>query len=427
MTANSKNHYQLIGIGIGLFNLSLASLLKKAVGVESLFFDRKPRFDWHSEIMFADSEMQTSYLKDLVTPADPTNPSSFLNYLVQKGLFYSFINTNRKSITRREFEMYCQWVSENLSDQLRFGCDIQSVEFDGQHFVIQVNGQIYTSDHICIGTGLSPRIPAFAEDFIGPDIFHAKSSYLKILDASNKDIVVVGGGQTGIEIFRNCMNGKWGPPKSVKLISSRASLEPLDNSPFVNEYFTPSYVRDFLKLDQSMKDPIVTYQKLASDGNTPEYLELLYNDLYQKRHVQQDPREFNILPYRRLENIAAREGRYQLSVRNAFTQKTETHQADSVILGTGFQTVIPDLIAPLRPLIQFDDDGRFKIKENFHVDWSGPAKNKIYAVNFSRHGHGISEPQTSLMAWRSAKIINDLTQQPIFPLNSTVSNFVTYT
>lgn len=422
-----NNHYNLIGIGIGLFNLSLAALLDKTPGVRSLFFDRKHRFDWHSEISFADSEMQTSFLKDLVTPVDPTNPYSFMNYLVQKGLFYSFLNTNRKSISRREFEMYCQWVSENLQDQLKFSCDIQSVDYNGKHFVLQVNGETYTADNICIGTGIVPHIPMFAEKVEGPEVFHAKSSYLKILDATNKDIVVVGGGQTGLEIFRNCLQGKWGPPKSLKLISSRANLEPLDNSPFVNEYFAPSYVEEFLGLDQSMKDPIVKYQKLASDGNTPEYLDLLYRDLYQLKHVYGDKRDIQVLPFRRVVDINPAEGRYDLRIRNGFTQKTEITQADTVILGTGFRVNIPALIEPLRPQIDFDAEGRFKLSKNFDVAWSGSEKNKIYALNFSRHGHGISEPQTSLMAWRSATIINDLTKKQIFPIKNTVSNFVTYT
>jgi lysine N6-hydroxylase len=211
------------------------------------------------------------------------------------------------------------------------------------------------------------------------------------------------------------------------MISSRANLEPLDNSPFVNEYFAPSYVNEFLQLDQSMKDPIVKYQKLASDGNTPEYLETLYNDLYQFKHVHGDSREVQILPFRRVVDLNREGERIELRVRNGFTQKSETTQADTVILSTGFRVNIPTLIEPLRDMIDFDPEGRFKLDQNFCVSWKGSAKNKIYALNFSRHGHGISEPQTSLMAWRSASIINHLTQEQVFPLKNTVPNFVTYT
>src|SRR5690606_410488 len=108
--------YDLVGIGVGPFNLSLAALLSRHNELKSRFFEKKAQFSWHSEIMFNDSVMQTSFLKDLVTPVDPTNPHSFLNYLVQHGLFYAHLNTARSSVSRKEFEMYCQWVSKNLAD-----------------------------------------------------------------------------------------------------------------------------------------------------------------------------------------------------------------------------------------------------------------------------------------------------------------------
>ena len=44
-----QKHYDLIGAGIGLFNLSLAALLDKPQQeISSLFFDKKKKFEWHS-------------------------------------------------------------------------------------------------------------------------------------------------------------------------------------------------------------------------------------------------------------------------------------------------------------------------------------------------------------------------------------------
>lgn len=418
--------YNLIGIGIGVFNLSLAALADKTAGVHSAFFDGKPNFDWHSEIMFADSEMQTSFLKDLVMGADPTNPYSFMNYLVSNGLYYSFMNTNRSVVTRREFEMYCQWVSKQLGHRLNFGAQIDEVNFKDGQFLVRSGNNIAKADNICIGTGLTPNIPDFAKDFIGPKVFHAKSPHLKNLDVTGKNVVVIGGGQTGIEIFRNCFKGKWGPANSTRLISSRQNLEPLDNSPFVNEYFTPYYVEEFFGLDQTLKDPIVRHQKMASDGNTPEYLEAMYNDIYQLRHVHQSEAVIEILPSRCMDRIEEAGNGYKLTVSSTFSNKTETHFADIVILSTGFRTRIPHIIEPIQNMIDFDSNGRFILQKNFSVKWKGPKVNKIYAMNFSRHGHGISEPQTSLMAWRSASILNDLLGKEHYQTSKTVPNFVSY-
>lgn len=419
-----EKHFNLIGVGIGPFHLSLAALMKKVPNFKNLFLDQKPVFNWHSELMFSDADMQTSFLKDLVTPVDPTSPYSFLNYLVEHGLFYSFMNTNRRVVTRREFEMYCQWVSEKLAQTLQFNSSIDSVDFENNKFIVKTKTETYTTDHLSIATGLTPRIPDCAKEHIGANVFHAKSSLLQNLDLTHKKVVIVGGGQTGVEIFRNALLGKWGKVKNIRLISRRQNLEPLDESPFTNEYFTPSYVADFFTLEQEHKDPIVKAQKLASDGNTPHYLERLYNDLYQLKHVQKADLDFKILPQRGLIGLEKTATGHKAIVQNNFLRSTETLEADVIILSTGFMITTPKILDPLKHLLSFDSEGRFIINRNFDLEWKGPAKNKIYALNFSRHRHGIAEPQTSLMAWRSATIINDMTNKEIYKNNNVAPSFV---
>src|SRR5690606_11548313 len=144
--------------------------------------DQKPAFQWHPELMFADADMQTSYMKDLVTPVDPTSPYSFMNYLVQHGLFFSFMNTGRRVITRKEFELYCQWVSEGIKEDLSYNSEISSVEFDKNRFVVKTQKGSFTSDHLSVATGLTPRIPECAKAHLGTNVFHAKSQGLQNLD-----------------------------------------------------------------------------------------------------------------------------------------------------------------------------------------------------------------------------------------------------
>lgn len=421
-----NNHYDLLGIGIGPFHLSLAALMKKHDKARTLFLDQKPGFEWHSELMFSEADMQTSYLKDLVTPVDPTNPHSFLNYLVENGIFYSFMNTNRKVVTRIEFERYCQWVSTNMKESLKFNSSVESVSFKGNKFLIETSKESFTSSHLSIATGLQPRIPECAQKLIGPMVFHAKSSALKSVDLTNKRVLIIGGGQTGVEIFTSAIQEKWGRVKNIRLISRRQNLEPLDESPFTNEYFSPSYVEDFFKLEQGHKEPIVKAQKLASDGNTPQYLEKLYNLLYQMKHVKCHPLDFKILPYRNLVDIRKTESGYEAILENNFHHLHETLEADIVILSTGFRIGIPKIFDNIKDILHFDEQGRFIIRRNFDLDWKGPQENKIYALNFSRHRHGISEPQTSLMAWRSATIINDMAGSDIYNINNTAPCFVQY-
>lgn len=419
-------HYDLIGVGIGPFNLSLASILDKAENFNYKFFDAKKSFEWHSEIMFSDSDMQTSYLKDLVTPVDPTSPYSFLNYLVQNGLFHVFMNTGRQVVTRREFEMYCQWVTQKLEHRLQFNALVSNVDFNGSNFIITAGTEEFTAKNICIGTGLTPRIPECTVDLISKNFFHAKSAELAELNVEGKDIVIIGGGQTGVEIFRNNFKSKWGKAKSLKLITGRSALQPLDESPFTNEFFTPNYVDQFFHIDPAKKEPIVKSQKLASDGNTPAYLEEIYRELYQLKFVENNPLDIQILPSRRLNEAKDINGKYLLVLENNFSEGLDEISADIVILCTGFSNTIPKIIDPIRSKISFDQEDRFVFNQDFSVKWNGPADNKVFALNFSRHCHGISEPQTSLMAWRSATIANVVLGGKLYLQQKQAPNFMSY-
>lgn len=418
--------FDLIGIGVGPFNLSLAALLEKVPETRSLFFDKKSGFDWHPELMFADSTMQTGYLKDLVTPIDPTSPYSFLNYLVENQLFYSFIHTQRSTVSRREFEQYCTWVSGKLEHKLKFNTEVLDIRLSGDVFKIETSGGEYESANLCVATGMVPRIPACAEIHLGPRLFHAKSPALLDMNLEGKSLLIVGGGQTGIEIFKNALNDRWGKARDINVITRRKSLEPLDETAFTNEYFTPNYVDAFWRLNPEKRSEIVSGQKLASDGNTPSYLLDLYRDLYRLKHVEKDPRGLRILPCRQLAGVQNDSGHYKLTVQNTFKSRTEEYSADIVILATGFQNAVPKALESLMPRIPRDEEGRFRFKKSYAIEWEGPEANRIYALNFSRHHHGIVDPQTSLMAWRSAVVVNDLLRKEIFKTKQMFPNFVDY-
>jgi len=101
----------LAGIGVGPFNLSLAALLAPVSSIAARFYERRPTFSWHPGMMLPGSRMQTSFLKDLVTPVDPSSRYSFLSYIVQKGRFYRFVNAEFSRVRRVEFADYLRWVA----------------------------------------------------------------------------------------------------------------------------------------------------------------------------------------------------------------------------------------------------------------------------------------------------------------------------
>lgn len=411
-----KKIYDIIAIGAGPFNLSLASLLKGKNLNNFLVLEKNKEFNWHHELIFKDSTMQTSFLKDLVTPVDPTNENSFLNYLVQNDLYYQFLNTERSSVNRIEYEAYLKWASKNLSENIIYNSLVISVDFDINEkiYIIKDNNSEYYSKNICVGTGPCPSIPSFAKNLISKTLHHAKSEFIKTMDIHKKNVLVIGGGQTGLEIFRNALKSKWGRPLKIEIISDRQTFIPLEEGSFTNDFFTPSFMESFFTLDQNTKDQIVQNQKFMSDGNTPSYIKEFYNELYMDKYYYKELPDYEISPMRTVEDIKKEENSYIVSYRNKLNNKLYTKIYDHVILATGMHTKTPEFLEKLLQDIAFDDKERFLINEDYSINKKNYMENKIYVQNFSRHCHGITDPQTSMMAWRSAVIANSVSNQDLY-------------
>ena len=406
----------LAGIGAGPFNLSLAALLDGIPTCNARFFDNKGAFSWHPGLMLPGARMQTSCLKDLVTPVSPTSPWSFLNFLVSKGRFYDFMSLESFVISRQEFTEYMGWVAANLGN-LQFNAGIREVSFKEGHFELRTDNQSFTANNICLGSGKVPHLPECTRPFVSDNCFHASALNVQNVSMTGKRVAVIGGGQTGAEIFMNSLNGLWGKPSEVTWVSRRPNFEPLDESPFTNQFFTPAYVEAFHGIEDARKKSITDRQKLASDGITPAYLNEMYEELYYRTYVEENSLPpWKLLPDRTLCDMNRSGGSYQLTLDNNFQQGQEHFTADIVILCTGFEYQLPQYLEPLLPSLNLNDAGQLQLGNNFQLDWDGPDNRRIYAVNAGLHSHGIAEPQLSLNAWRAAKIINDLMDREQFPV-----------
>ncbi|MFX4410421.1 SidA/IucD/PvdA family monooxygenase, partial [Acinetobacter baumannii] len=77
-----------IGIGLGPFNLSLASLLHDKSELQYRFFDQREKFDWHAGMQLPNAMLQVPFMADLVSMVEPTSPFSFLNYFSVHDKFH---------------------------------------------------------------------------------------------------------------------------------------------------------------------------------------------------------------------------------------------------------------------------------------------------------------------------------------------------
>lgn len=70
-----------------------------------------------------------------------------------------------------------------------------------------------------------------------------------------------------------------------------------------------------------------------------------------------------------------------------------------------------------------DTEPRLIVGKNFEVSWEYSHQNSIYVQNMSRFSHGSWESSIILAAWRSAMIINHLTDGVVFPRVDCSDNF----
>jgi lysine N6-hydroxylase len=71
--------HDFVAIGLGPYNLGLACLTEPIDGLDGVFLESKSDFDWHPGMLLDFATLQTPFMADLVTLADPTSPYSFLN------------------------------------------------------------------------------------------------------------------------------------------------------------------------------------------------------------------------------------------------------------------------------------------------------------------------------------------------------------
>ena len=263
----ANDFYECIGIGCGPSNLSVASQLYGLSDTRNIFFEKKTELSWHNGMMLPDASLQVSMFKDLVTLAEPTNPFSFVSYLHQRGRLLPFLNARFEQISRLEFADYLKWAA-HTNKNICFGERVQTVDFDGDHFVVETTKRRVLGKNVVVGVGIESHLPAFVQPYIdGETNFHIHTFTDKPRPVGGLRVVVIGGGQSGAEAVLGLLRrtGEHAPSQ-VSWLSRRENFSPLDDSPFANDLFTPSQSNFFYHQDAAYREAYLARNVLASDG-----------------------------------------------------------------------------------------------------------------------------------------------------------------
>jgi lysine N6-hydroxylase len=426
LTSDKTRIFDAVGVGLGPFNLSTAALLEPVKKLNTRFVEREKEFQWHPGLLFPDATIQVSFLKDLVTLADPQSRYSFLAFLFANRRLYRFINANFTRVSRVEFNQYFRWVANRLPN-LEFGQEVHSISLQDESFVVCTSHERVRARNIILGTGLQPAVPECAVDFMNAKtqrtLLHA-SGYLHWEPRTGgMKVAVVGGGQTGAEIVQHLLSNPAKVPKTLFWISKRSNFLPLDESPFTNELFTPNYSDYFYGLSAQDRISILAEQKIASDGISNSLLERIYQLLYQAEFLNGSGRCCSLYPRCELLDITpSTQGGWVLTLRDGFNCVVTSVEADVVILATGSRYKPLPALSPIMDRLARGDHG-FIVQDDYSIQWDGPASLKIYIQNGAKHCRGVADPNLSLMAWRSAKIINSLAAECVYDIAESNSIF----
>ncbi|MFE9168489.1 lysine N(6)-hydroxylase/L-ornithine N(5)-oxygenase family protein [Streptomyces kebangsaanensis] len=427
--------YDLVGIGIGPFNLSLAALAQPLTGLRTAFYERRPRFHWHPGLLLDGARVQVPFLADLVTLADPASDWSFLNYLRARDRLFPFYFAERFHIQRAEYDAYCRWVSENLP-ALHYGHQVDAVRWDPEHHVFEVVftqldadgeaqalGRVHTRN-VVLGIGTEPHVPAPLRplaDAPGVPVVHA-ADYLEHRDTllAAGHITVVGSGQSGAEVFLDLLRHRPAGGERLRWIGRTEAFAPMEYSKLGLEHFTPDYTRYFHALDEPVRDRLVAAQWQLHKGIDADTLAAIHDELY-RRTLDGGWPDAVLTPGVRV-RTAGRLATSQIELHVEHVQQgTRTHlTTDAVVLATGYrERPLAPLLAALEPHLHRDGKERPRVDEQFRLalDASITATGcHIHVQNAERHTHGVGAPDLGLAAWRSATILNSVTGTQAYPL-----------
>jgi lysine N6-hydroxylase len=407
-------HVHTAGIGAGPANLSLAALFRAVAPHEIVLFERQPGPGWHDPLLHEGVRMQTGWLKDLVSTVDPTNPLSFLNYLVKSGRLFTFLNAQFTSVPRLEYVRYLAWAAEQLG-VVRYGTSVDGVTFADGRFELRGGGGdlLATADHLVFSLGTVARVPDCFRDVteehaVVPErladrapAFHGRA---------DQPVAVIGNGQTGAEAVLALLDRGF---QNVLWLGSRPWFMPLDESPSANEFYRPAY-SDFLHgLIHEQRQRAVASHRLTSDGISAGTLTTVYQRNYDAL-LTHGHAPVHLLPGRFV--VAARAEGDRLHLTCVSDGRSQTVTARWAVLATGREPAPLPIAGELLEQLERTDGGDLVVDDDYSVPWKHGDQNRIFVFNRGTNWHGRADANLSLLPVRSAIALNALFGRDVYPM-----------
>ncbi len=432
--------YDLLGIGIGPFDLGLAALAQPLDDVDAVFLDQRDGFSWHAGMLIEGTTLQVPFLADLVTMADPTSPYSFLAWLKETGRLYQFYIRESFYPLRAEYDQYCRWVAGQLPT-LRWGRQVTSVFRvpDDGGYLCEVTARTadgvekYCAKHLVLGTGTQPRLPAFLEGLAGSGsadgaggagpVVHT-SDYLPRRDALRAagSVTVVGSGQSAAEVYRDLLEdcGTGPGEHRVDWVTRSPRFFPMEYTKLTLEMTSPEYTDHYVSLPIEQRDVLGREQRNLYKGISGDLIDDIYDTLYRKSALGAEVpttllSDTEVVAARFDAAAAQGRGEYVLTLRHAQLGTTAEHRTRAIVAATGYAASVPEFLAP--GLVNLDARGRYAVTRDYTVDDDG----RIHVVNGEEHTHGVTAPDLGFGPWRNSVILANVTGREPYPVERRIA------
>ncbi|GJD79190.1 lysine N(6)-hydroxylase/L-ornithine N(5)-oxygenase family protein [Methylobacterium gregans] len=412
----------ILGIGFGPSNLALAIALETEarhgpVRPSARFLERQARFGWHRAMMLPGADMQISFVKDLVSLRDPTNPFSFLNYLHRKGRLIAFLNLKTFNPSRVEYNDYLAWAAEHFAESVAYGEGVEAVHpeiRDGRLAAFRLAGRTESGAvrmrrcrHLVVAAGGDPWIPEPFGRLRGDRRLVHSSWYLPgiaaalgnpRLDGPERRVLVVGGGQSAVEIAVDA--GARYPRARIDLAIRAPALKPADDSPFVNEIFDPAAVDRVHGAPEPVRAELIAAHRDTNYAVVDaDLIQSFYQTLYEQ-DVSGETR-YRLLRSTRVVAIAPGPAGLAATLRDDVAGTQATKGYDAVICATGYtRAAVPTMLDPLRPFMAAET-----VDRHYRLPLA-PAEPRLslHLQGFAEASHGLTETLLSILPIRAGEI-----------------------
>lgn len=406
----------ILALGAGPSNLALAVALEEDyedLSLNTVLVEQHLDVKWHRNMLLPWAQSQVAFLKDLVTLRNPRSRFSFLNYLHTHNRLNEFVNLGTFTPYRAEISAYLQWVANSLR-RVRVEYGRRSIAVEALRNTTGLitgwltrfeDGSAISSRDLVVGVGRDPHIPSVFKSIPDNLLIHS-SRYIESIPGFDRTaqlrVVVIGAAQSAAEIFRAVHDDL--PCCQPTIIMRSVGLVGYESSKFTNELFYPSYTETFYRTLPEAREQILSQMHRTNyAGVSPALME----DLYRMRYLQQLSGQKRSQFITTTDIIAASWDGQEivLDLRNWANGKTVTLACDLVLLGTGYEQRMPNLLAGLTRDLNL---GELTVTRNYRLVLGQPAIGSVYLQGLNEATHGIADSLLSVLAQRSSEIVSDI-------------------